>query len=90
MVGVLEKKNTGLTEVISDKKDEALTEKEKRMQGLERSSCQYQKTGIETCPEGDDEAVGTSPVSFRLPEGGAWSSRAEIGVDWWRHVEVRG
>ena len=50
---------------FSDQKDEALTEKEKGMQGLERSSSQYQKTGTETCPEGDDEAVGTGLVSFQ-------------------------
>ena len=65
MVGVPEKENTGPAKAISDQKDEALTEKEKGMQGLERSSSQYQKTGTETCPEGDDEAVGTGLVSFQ-------------------------
>ena len=63
MVGVPEKENTRSAEAIFDKKDEALTEK--GMQGLERSSCQYRKTGTKMCPEGDDEAVGTGPVSFR-------------------------
>ena len=73
-----EKENAGSVEAISDQGDKALTEKEKGTQGLKRSSCQYQKTGTEMCPEGDDKIVKTG---YTGPEEAISDQRNETLIE---------
>ena len=60
-------------------------EKEKGTQGLEQSSCQYRKTGIEMCPKGDNKAVKTGCT---VPEEAISDQRNETLIE--KKEETRG